>query len=127
MKITMEERCRGEYLPPWYYGYSYYQFDKMVGIYHIIPFNYLIRIFRILNHWWCGFRSKPSKFDILIFEYERKINILKNDIDKYKVKVFKSKEEIDRRVNSMRASIEKDIWKQIEKNLDQYLKENKDK
>ena len=44
MKISFE-RClvKGEYIPPFYYGLSYVEWDSLVYVFHIIPTNYFVK------------------------------------------------------------------------------------
>jgi len=62
-----ERRKVGDYLPPWYYGHSYYEHHACYSVFHPIPLNYLIRASRRVWISWNHFRSKPSPEDDYIF------------------------------------------------------------
>ena len=59
MKITREQAFCGV-LPPWYYGLSYHEFAREVCVFHIIPINYIIQLFKNISHAWNKLRSKPT-------------------------------------------------------------------
>jgi len=51
---------------PWYYGKSYRKFDMRVDVFHIIPFNFLIRMWRNIVYFWNRLRfSQPYSDQIL--------------------------------------------------------------
>ena len=53
-------RREGEILPPFYYGHSFNNWEYGECVYHIIPINYFIRFFRLLEFLWYKIRSKPG-------------------------------------------------------------------
>jgi len=63
MIITREQRYEGEILPPWYYGRGYHDFNCDKTVYYLIPFNYLIRILRLIGIYWDQIRSQPTWID----------------------------------------------------------------
>lgn len=66
------ERNEGEYLPPWYYGRTYRDWESGYQIYNIMPFNYFIRWGRFIQHLWAGFRRRESWIDEQTKEAYRK-------------------------------------------------------
>lgn len=63
-------------LPPFYVGYSYKRWDKMLIVFHVIPLNYVIRFFRHIEYIWNKFRSKPSIIDHIL---QMEISKIKNE------------------------------------------------
>ena len=70
-------RDRGEYPPPFYYGYTYENFNKQKIYYHIIPINFMIRFYLWIKYLWDVFRLRKAK---------REIEMLFMTIEKYKMK-----------------------------------------
>lgn len=65
MKIRIEV---GEYdeLPPFYYGLTRHDYSRLISIFHIIPINFIIRLFYLISYKWNRFRTKETWFDIEI-------------------------------------------------------------
>ncbi len=53
----------GVRIPPWYYGLSYYEDYGRDAVFHIMPFNWLIRALRWFEYMWARFRCRRSWFD----------------------------------------------------------------
>ena len=68
--ISYYEQFEGGIMPPWYYGTTYKDWYCCRTIYHIIPFNYIVRFGRNIKYLWDRFRGKPSYIDQII---EKKI------------------------------------------------------
>ena len=48
-------------MPPFYYGATYYIFDKGVTIFHPIPINFIVILGRRIYYLWMIWRSRPWK------------------------------------------------------------------
>lgn len=49
--LAKKRRHLGDALP-WYYGLTYYDVSLRGDVHHIIPLNFLIRAFLVLQTWW---------------------------------------------------------------------------
>lgn len=49
--------ANGEFLPPWFYGFSYIDYPWDLAIFYPIPLNLLVRWGRQLRFWWDDTRS----------------------------------------------------------------------
>lgn len=61
-------------IPPWI-GYTYFEFDTDVGVYHLIPFNRIIRALKDLLYWIRWGKAKEELF-------AKKMDINKRSYDK---------------------------------------------
>lgn len=89
MNITHRETRQGSFIPPFYYGYSYRRYDRMVDVWHVIPLNYLIRWWRNIKYLWDTIRGNPSWLDtqIMLAEKRTREQILKQ-LDKHMEKAL---------------------------------------
>ena len=63
LTLTARQQYEGEFLPPFWYGLSYYDFCMRLSVFHPIPLNYLIRVGRVIQNFWNKFRSRPTWID----------------------------------------------------------------
>ena len=60
----------GEIIPLWY-GYAYYSFDCDIGIYMLVPLNFLAAGLIWLKHKWFGFKQIPRGWNSTQEAYRR--------------------------------------------------------
>lgn len=72
IKLSCMEVKDGE-TPSWYYGLTYQNFSTHYFIFHIIPFNYIIRGYYFLCYYWNKFRTRPCFMDKEIILYKNKV------------------------------------------------------
>lgn len=63
MIITYKQIREGDLLPSWYYGLAYKDFARATWIFYPIPINYIVRLGKIIKHFWNRWRSKPTWLD----------------------------------------------------------------
>ena len=108
----LQQLCReGEYLPPWYYGYAYKEWDRQVTVFYPIPINFVIRFLKHSKFLWDNFRGKPSYIDKKISEMEsiwyndgresaiKSMDIIFNMLIEQKIKEIKENDETSLRNN----------------------------
>lgn len=61
MRIGRDAIQTGERIPPFYYGLTYLDLLRQESVFHIMPFNYLIRFYRFVCYKWLMFRSTPPE------------------------------------------------------------------
>lgn len=88
MKILAIKIRTGDYLPKWYYGYSYQLIDQPIYVFYPIPLNFIIRWMVYFKNWWNGFRCKPNYLDRLL---ENRIKELNNKIKELRLENHKLK------------------------------------
>jgi hypothetical protein len=65
----------GEKIPKWYLGYAYKRWDKLIIVYTLIPFNFIIQFINYIKFRYNKWRSKPSIIDkYVIQEVKRQID-----------------------------------------------------
>ena len=80
MRLTKMQVIQGERLPPWYYGHSYMDWYTDSCYYHIIPFNFLVRLFRAFAWKWNHHRSNLSRSEYEARELFQKLSMRNNAI-----------------------------------------------
>jgi Holliday junction resolvase-like predicted endonuclease len=72
MLFIDKQRSEEQVMPPWYYGFTYRNWETGIDHYDIIPINYLIRWGMFIKLIWNNFRRKPGYIDKQICIVERK-------------------------------------------------------
>lgn len=100
-------------LPAWYYGFAYREWHRAVGVFMIMPLNFLWRWARHIKYTWDKFRAKPNRIYLIISTEKRKSywqgrKAAENQIDKQVDRILK-------RLNAMER-IEKELSERVRAN-----------